>query len=202
MFERKIKMPPIFSREDKKKIRMKLLTEGRKMMIERGITKTNIDELAENAGIAKGTFYNFFPSKQDFILEIIHYYQDEKLAQLKQLAEDKKGKLAPEEALKWYKTLYRQQENPLYQVGKKDMDWIKTKIPSERLFRPEVDIQTAKLILSMIEGVREDIDCRVLANFPKMAALALENKNFMHQEVLEINFQMIIECMYRYVKGE
>ncbi|MDO4945516.1 MAG: TetR/AcrR family transcriptional regulator [Ruminococcus sp.] len=195
-------MPPIFSREDKKKIRMQLLTEGRKMMIERGITKTNIDELAENAGIAKGTFYNFFPSKQDFILEIIHYYQDEKLAQLKQLAEAKKGKLTPEEALKWYKTLYRQQENPLYQVVKKDMDWIKTKIPSERLFRPEVDIQTAKLILSMIEGVREDIDCRVLANFPKMAALALENKNFMHQEVLEINFQMIIECMYRYVKGE
>ena len=76
------------------------------------------------------------------------------------------------------------------------------KIPSERLFRPEVDIRTGRLILSMIEGVREDIDYRVLANFPKMMALALENKDFMHQEALKTNFQMIVDCMYRYVKGD
>lgn len=195
-------MPSIFTKEDKERIRTQLLAEGRQMMLERGITKTNIDELAENAGIAKGTFYHFFSSKQDFILEIIHAYQDEKLTQLKRLAADKKGKLTYFEALKWYKTLYLPQENPLFQVSKKDLDWIMTKIPSERLFRPEVDIQTGKLILSMIEGVREDIDYRVLANFPKMAALAIENKEFMHQEVLEINFQLIIDCMYRYIKGE
>lgn len=195
-------MPSIFTEEDKERIRTQLLAEGRQMMLERGITKTNIDELAENAGIAKGTFYHFFSSKQDFILEIIHAYQDEKLTQLKRLAADKKGKLTYFEALKWYKTLYLPQENPLFQVSKKDLDWIMTKIPSERLFRPEVDVQTGKLILSMIEGVREDIDYRVLANFPKMAALAIENKEFMHQEVLEINFQLIIDCMYRYIKGE
>lgn len=195
-------MPSIFTKEDKERIRTQLLAEGRQMMLERGITKTNIDELAENAGIAKGTFYHFFSSKQDFILEIIHAYQDEKLTQLKRLAADKKGKLTYFEALKWYKTLYLPQENPLFQVSKKDLDWIMTKIPSEHLFRPEVDIQTGKLILSMIEGVREDIDYRVLANFPKMAALAVENKEFMHQEVLEINFQLMIDCMYRYIKGE
>lgn len=195
-------MPSIFTKEDKERIRTQLLAEGRQMMLERGIAKTNIDELAENAGIAKGTFYHFFSSKQDFILEIIHAYQDEKLTQLKRLAADKKGKLTYFEALKWYKTLYLPQENPLFQVSKKDLDWIMTKIPSERLFRPEVDVQTGKLILSMIEGVREDIDYRVLANFPKMAALAIENKEFMHQEVLEINFQLMIDCMYRYIKGE
>lgn len=33
-------------------------------------------------------------------------------------------------------------------------------------------------------------------------ALALENKEFMHQEVLSTNIQMIVDCMYRYVKGE
>ena len=181
---------------------MQLLADGRKMMLERGITKMNIDELAESAGIAKGTFYNFFPSKQDFIIEIIHSYQDGKLSQLEQLAMDKKGKLTIDEAFEWYKTLYRPQENPLYHVSKKDMDWIMAKIPPERLFRPEVDIRTGKLIMSMIEGVREDIDYRVLANFPKIMALAMENKEFMHQEVLETNFKMIVDCMYRYVKGE
>ena len=195
-------MPSIFSKEDKERIRTQLLAEGREMMLERGITKMNIDELAESAGISKGTFYNFFPSKQDFILEIIHSYQDGKLAQLEQLVADKKGKLTLDETFEWYKTLYQPQENPLYHICKKDMDWIMAKIPPERLFRPEMDIRTGKLIMSMTEGVREDIDYRVLANFPKMMALALENKNFMHKEALETNFQMIVDCMYRYVKGD
>ena len=195
-------MPSIFSQGDKERIRTQLLAEGREMMLERGITKMNIDELAESAGIAKGTFYNFFHSKQDFILEIIRSYQDGKLKQLEQLAAEKKGKITLDEAFEWYKTLYQPQENPLYHVSKKDMDWIMVKIPPERLFRPEVDIRIGRLILSMIEGVREDIDYRVLANFPKMMALALENKDFMHQEALKTNFQMIVDCMYRYVKGE
>ena len=107
-----------------------------------------------------------------------------------------------DETFEWYKTLYQPQENPLYHVSKKDMDWIMAKIPPERLFRPEMDIRTGKLIMSMTEGVREDIDYRVLANFPKMMALALENKNFMHKEALETNFQMIVDSMYRYVKGD
>lgn len=194
-------MPTIFSQEDKEQIRRQLLRDGRAMMLARGITKTNIEELAGQAGIAKGTFYHFFPSKQAFILEIIHAYQDEKLVQLQQLAADKKGKLTLEEVLSWYKTLYRPQENPLYHFSKKDMDWIMTKIPPERLFRPEVDIETGNLILSMIKDVRDGIDCRLLANFPRMMALAIEYQDFMHREVLEMNFEMIVDCMYRYVKG-
>ena len=49
-------MPSIFSKEDKERIRTQLLVEGREMMLEQGITKMNIDELAESEGIAKGTF--------------------------------------------------------------------------------------------------------------------------------------------------
>ncbi len=194
-------MPAIFSQEDRERIREQLLREGRGMMLERGITRMSIEELAESAGIGKGTFYHFFPSKQDFILEIIHDYQDGKLKELKGLARAKEGRLTPEEAFQWYSTLYRPGENPLYHVSKKDMDWIMAKIPPERLFRPQVDIETGRLILSMIQGARRDIDYRVLANFPKMMALALENRDFLHQEVLEINFKMILDCMYRYVKG-
>ena len=107
---------------------LQLLAEGREMMLGRGITKMNIDELAENAGIGKGTLYNFFPSKQDFIMEIIHSYQNEKLAQLEKLAADKKGKLTLDETFEWYKTLHQPKENPLYHIIKKDKDWIMTKI--------------------------------------------------------------------------
>ena len=69
------------------------------MMLERGITGMNIEELAASAGIAKGTFYNFFPSKQRFIIEIYNDYTDERLDALKAAAELKKGKLSVNEML-------------------------------------------------------------------------------------------------------
>lgn len=58
------KMPQIFTPEKKAEIKAQLLKEGGEMMLERGITGMNIEELAASAGIAKGTFYNFFPSRQ------------------------------------------------------------------------------------------------------------------------------------------
>ena len=57
-------MPQIFTPEKKAEIKAQLLKEGREMMLERGITGMDIEELAAYAGIAKGMFYNFFPSRQ------------------------------------------------------------------------------------------------------------------------------------------
>lgn len=196
------KMPQIFTPEKKTEIKAQLLKEGREMMLERGITGMNIEELAASAGIAKGTFYNFFPSKQRFIIEIYNDYTDERLDALKAAAELKKGKLSVNEMLQWYMTLYKQQENPMFHISRRDMKWIREKIPSEELFRPEKEVEVGKAILSMLENVREGIDYRVLANFPKIIEYAVENKDSMHQEVLEENFKMIVWLMKAYVTGE
>lgn len=195
-------MPAIFTEERKKQIRKQLLDDGRKMLLKQGITKMNLNELARKAGIAKGTFYHFFPSKQEFILEIIHSYQNEKIEELKQLVINKQEKLTLEETKVWYKTLYRKQENPILHFQNKDLQWLLERIPVDQIFRPEVDIEIAKLILSMIDGLRDDIDYAVLANFPKMMSFAIENKEFLHEEALSKNIELIIDCMYRYIKGE
>jgi len=195
-------MPQIFSYERKSEIRKQLILRGRQMMLERGITGMNIEEIAFSAGIAKGTFYNFFPSKQKFILEIFYDYEQEKIDRLRELAEEKKGQLSVDEMLEWYKTLYIREENPMFGISRKDMEWIRKKIPPEELFRPEIDIETGRLIISMLKDARSDIDYRVLANFPKMIELAVQNSDSLHSEVLDVNFQMIIGLMISYVTGE
>ncbi len=50
-------MPQIFTPEKKAEIKAQLLKEVREMMLERGITGMDIEELAASAGIAKGMFY-------------------------------------------------------------------------------------------------------------------------------------------------
>lgn len=194
-------MPQIFTDEQRAQIRGRLLTEGRKMMLERGITGMNIEELALSAGIAKGTFYNFFPSKQKFIIEISNDYTRRKLDELKKITAEKRGKLTIDEMLAWYKTLYLRSENPAFQYSRRDMEWIRRKIPPEELFQPELEIAMAREILSMMQDVREDIDYRIVANFPKMIGFAIENKDSMHAEVLDKNFDMIIGLMKSYILG-
>lgn len=64
-------MPRVFSDEDRDAIRKALVETGRRLFVRSGIRKTNVDELARAAGIAKGTFYRFFQSKEDLFFAIL-----------------------------------------------------------------------------------------------------------------------------------
>ena len=68
-------VPRIFSDSDRDVIRQKLIDAGRSHFLRYGLRRTNVEELARAAGIAKGTFYNFFDSKEDLCLSI--YDQEE-----------------------------------------------------------------------------------------------------------------------------
>ena len=63
-------MPRIFTPEDREAIRLTLIKAGREHFLRYGLRRTNVEELARAAGIAKGTFYRFFDSKEDLCLEI------------------------------------------------------------------------------------------------------------------------------------
>ncbi|MFH2133132.1 MAG: helix-turn-helix domain-containing protein [bacterium] len=51
--------------EDKKK---HILESARKFFFRYGFKKTSLDEVAEDAGIAKGTIYNYFRNKEDLFI--------------------------------------------------------------------------------------------------------------------------------------
>lgn len=50
--------------------RRKLVETARRIVRERGIAATNIDELCKACGVAKGTFYVYFKRKEDVIFEL------------------------------------------------------------------------------------------------------------------------------------
>jgi len=68
--------PRIFKESDKAAIREKLIVSGKSCFQRYGIRKTNVAELARAAGIAKGTFYHFFESKEDLCLAIFDREED------------------------------------------------------------------------------------------------------------------------------
>ena len=62
--------------------REELLAVATGLFIERGYERTSIERITTEAGVAKGTFYVYFESKQDLLAQIVEAYGDELLNQL------------------------------------------------------------------------------------------------------------------------
>ncbi len=63
-------MAKFFSDHEKKIIRDALMEKGREQFSRYGLKKTSIEELCLAVSISKGSFYAFFPSKEDLYLDL------------------------------------------------------------------------------------------------------------------------------------
>jgi AcrR family transcriptional regulator len=91
-------MPKAFSVEEKERIRSALLEKAGELFARYGLRKTNIEDLTGAAGISKGAFYDFFPSKEALFLALLNGVEK---AQREKIAEfELDPKLSPADNLK------------------------------------------------------------------------------------------------------
>jgi TetR/AcrR family fatty acid metabolism transcriptional regulator len=62
----------MFNKSDKRAIdkRAGILDAALRTFVKRGYPKTKVAEIASEAGVAEGTLYNYFPSKEDLLLAL------------------------------------------------------------------------------------------------------------------------------------
>jgi len=70
------------SRRDPTELRDKLLEKGVALLMEQGYHGTGLQELVQSVGVPKGSFYNYFPSKEAFSAEVVKHYIDPFIEQL------------------------------------------------------------------------------------------------------------------------
>ena len=73
---------PRFSSKEKTTIKERLFNAGERLFVQYGIRKVTIDDLTKAAGIAVGSFYSFFESKESLYLEINIKKQNDLLSSL------------------------------------------------------------------------------------------------------------------------
>jgi len=78
-------MPRGFTEQEKINIEARLIVCGKEAFGRYGIKKTSVEELARRAGISKGAFYQFFPSKEDLYFAVIRNYETAQHEQMFQL---------------------------------------------------------------------------------------------------------------------
>lgn len=60
-----------FNESEKDTIKNNLLEKGRELFAKKGLKKTSVGELTRTVGIAQGSFYAFYASKEDLYFEIL-----------------------------------------------------------------------------------------------------------------------------------
>jgi len=68
-------MATAFSDNEKELIRNKLNEVAQLCLQKYGVRKTTVDQIVQMAGISKGSFYNFYPSKEVLFFTVLEEYQ-------------------------------------------------------------------------------------------------------------------------------
>ncbi|WP_028579596.1 TetR/AcrR family transcriptional regulator [Desulfogranum japonicum] len=71
--------------EEKKLI---IIKEGLKVLYRKGYNATGVKEITDAAGIPKGSFYNYFSSKEDFAVAAMQYFTSRELAVMEEILTD------------------------------------------------------------------------------------------------------------------
>ena len=91
-------MPKPFTPEEKDIINKSLIEKGTKIFGKYGLKKTNVEDLTKAVGIAKGSFYNFYKSKEDLFVEVIKQSQYKLIKEMQDIIS--KMKQSPKETFK------------------------------------------------------------------------------------------------------
>lgn len=130
-------MPKGFTEAERTRITERLIDEGERMFGRYGLKKTSVEEICEAAGIAKGSFYSFFPSKEELFMQAMERrecrFREDLLTRIGQ------EKLTPREQLRELLmsliTLFETDEITRAIVNPETMEHLMRKLPPERAMR-------------------------------------------------------------------
>lgn len=194
-------MPANFTEKQREEIRAKLLSVGYELIPELGLKKMKVSVIAARAEIATGTFYHFFPSKEAYVKALIDAQNETMNQQLLPLLQ-KTGKLSLPQALSWFRDSFRPENNLLMTLTTDDWVWLKAHREAVGLFDASQDASDTQRYISLVDGIRPDLDPRVIINFFKTIYSMAENRDTFIAEVFETNIDLIFECIRRYAAAE
>ena len=127
-------MPKAFSQPDRARIQAKLISAGKRILNAAGIRLLVVDDVAREAGISKGSFYSFYPSREEFILSVFESWETEYRGAL--IREVTNGTGTPRERIERFflgafEILERQPG--LEKLGMKDIQTVIERLPPERI---------------------------------------------------------------------
>lgn len=188
-----------FSEKERVEIRQKLLDSGYELSTEIGIKKMTIAMIAKNTEVAVGTFYNFFASKEEYVVAMI---RDTEAKFEKEMVShfSKDGTIALKKFLEVFRENFKPENNFLLQLKLDDWVWLKSHISDSIYLNTANDLKKYEFMFRKIKGIRRDAEPGVVVNFIKSIYALYQNRDTLFEESLQINVDLIFDALYRYLK--
>ncbi len=148
-----------------------LIEAGLELVLKQGFNATGVEAVLKQAKIPKGSFYNFFSSKEEFGLELINAFSAQNAAATRESLED--GSLPPLERIrKSFERLIAIFEKRNHSggclIGNLSLEMAESSAPFRKRLEKALDGWAKKLSVLFLEAQKEgdlpgDLDANMLA---------------------------------------
>lgn len=186
------------SAEQRKQIHETLLDKSKMLFIQYGFSKTSIDDIVNACGIAKGSFYSYYPSKEELFYAILRREEEIKN---KIITEVMSESLPPKELLiRFFAISFKAiEENAFFQslYHRGEYEKIIKRLPKKLLEdHAKEDLENSLDFVKFLQGkgVTEDDPEILIGLFRIIMMLPLHREEIGEQTFLK-TIKKLIECL-------
>lgn len=192
-------MTRAFNDREKEIIRQALIEKGRELFLSYGLKKTSIADITRAVGIAQGSFYIFFDSKEDLYFEILQIEEEKIRGSL--IDEQLLNKKLTKEVFKLFlKEAFKAIESPLIKtlLIKEEYENLVRKLSEEKV---KQHLQNdSKEMLPLIEywqsqGIMKKIPAEIIISSIRTLFVMSLHKKEIGEEIYEETISFYIEAL-------
>ena len=196
-------MATAFTTEEKEVIRKKLHKVAKECLQRYGVKKTTVDQMAAMVDISKGSFYNFYSSKEMLFFAVLEEYQIDVMNRLtEQLGME--TKIDTNRLVELLYDFYQGfRYSFMYTIFKNnEMELLIRKLPKEAITNHHlIDDRMVKKIVSRI-NIRENVSVEIVSALFRTIAMTILHIEEIGEEQFDIALKFVIQGIVEQITKE
>ena len=196
-------MATAFTTEEKEAIRKKLHEVARECLQRYGVKKTTVDQMAAMVDISKGSFYNFYSSKEMLFFKVLEEYQIDVMNRLtEQLGME--TKIDTNRLVQLLYDFYQDfRYSFMYTIFKNhEMELLLRKLPKEAITNHHlIDDRMVKKIVSRI-NIRENVSVEIVSALFRTIAMTILHIEEIGEKQFDTTLKLVIQGVVEQITKE
>ena len=196
-------MATAFTSEEKEVIRKKLHKVAKECLKRYGVKKTTVDQMAAMVDISKGSFYNFYSSKEMLFFTVLEEYQIDVMNRLtEQLGME--TKIDTNRLVQLLYDFYQDfRYSFMYTIFKNhEMELLVRKLPKEAITNHHlIDDRMVKKIVSRI-NIRESVSVEIVSALFRTIAMTILHIEEIGEEQFDTTLKLVIQGIVEQITKE
>lgn len=196
-------MATAFTTEEKEVIRKKLHKVAKECLQRYGVKKTTVDQMAVMVDISKGSFYNFYSSKEMLFFAVLEEYQIDVMDRLTEQL-DMEAKIDTNRLVQLLYDFYQDfRYSFMYTIFKNhEMELLLRKLPKEAITNHHlIDDRMVKKIVSRI-NIRENVSVEIVSALFRTIAMTILHIEEIGEEQFDTTLKLVIQGVVEQITKE